>query len=197
MFQRAGAGSDVIAKYSATEQAYKFLGIHLAGVGNNPYVNGISYCLQRLHISWTYRKFFEYEGSNSQDSTAHKAQAGPNGPENNYDLNYAYSDDQGQTWMNSKGQKIGCLQHGNLEDRPILPSSRGIKVFDIPMNSGILNQEGQCADFDGGFHVLNRERIDGRMKWIVYSRNRSGTFPSSNYMSNTDLHRRSMVKDGH
>lgn len=65
----------------------------------------------------------------------------------------------------------------------ILPETRGIKVFDIPKGSGILNQEGQCVDGSGGVFVLNRENRSGEERWVVYwkSGGDSGmsTFPSS------------------
>jgi hypothetical protein len=57
----------------------------LRGVGTP---NGISYHLptNSLHVTWTNRHFIEYEGAKDGASTAHKAQAGPNGPENNEGL---------------------------------------------------------------------------------------------------------------
>lgn len=52
----------------------------------------------------------------------------------------------------------------------IKPGILGARVFDIPMGSGILNQEAQTADWERGFWVLNREKVDGVEKWIVYHR---------------------------
>ncbi|GJD03526.1 dockerin type 1 [Colletotrichum higginsianum] len=48
----------------------------------------------------------------------------------------------------------------------VFPDGEDLIVFDIPMNSGILNQEAQAADGDGGFHVLNRENE----VWMHYYR---------------------------
>lgn len=173
---RAGAGSDVLAQYSSRNHSYRFLGTHLTGISNNPYVNGIDYTLGRMHISWTYRRFFEYEEANDTASMLHKAQAGPNGPENNYDLNYAYSDDRGLSWFNTMGEEIGMMTYGQSSEKAILPTSKGICVFKIPTNSGILNQEGQCTDSKGGFHVLNRENRTGEENWVLYSGQNSGKF---------------------
>lgn len=107
---------------------------------------------------------------------AHRQQAGPNGPESNFDLNYAFSDDFGQTWRNSACRLLADLRgsnHGSVENT-IKPGAEGARVFEIPMHSGILNQEGQAADWDGGFWVLNRESVSGIEKWIVYHRDTNG-----------------------
>lgn len=55
-------------------------------------------------------------------------QAGPNGPENNHDLVYAYSPDRGRTWRNNWGQTIARV----AESEPIVPTAAGITVFSIP-----------------------------------------------------------------
>ena len=139
-------------------------------------MNGIDYRLARLHISWCYRNFIAIPASASNNTNAHKQQAGPNGPENNHDLNYASSTDLGLTWQNSNGKVLARLGCGIDEEerRSIVPTSDGVRVFEIPMGSGILNQEAQCADWEGGFWVLNRERRKGEEKWMVYWRDVEG-----------------------
>lgn len=107
---------------------------------------------------------------------AHKQQAGPNGPENNCDLNYAYSDDFGETWNNSHGDvmaKLGGEQENGIEVT-IKNGAKGARVFEIPMGSGILNQEAQCADWAGGFWAVNREKLDMQETWVVYYRDPKG-----------------------
>lgn len=89
----------------------------------------------------------------------------------NHDLGYAISHDLGHTWLNSAGQQIG-----SVSGTPILPSSPGSLVFTIPQNSGILNQEGQYASTDGGFHVLNRETTSGQYLWYHYYRTPAGAW---------------------
>ncbi|CZR50792.1 uncharacterized protein PAC_00666 [Phialocephala subalpina] len=171
---QAGAGSDILYRYSSSTHEYTYLGQHLTGISNNPYINGIDYRLSRLHISWCYRNFVKF--ANSARETAHKQQAGPNGPENNFDLNYAFSDDLGQTWRNSARRLLADLRgskDGSVEST-IKPGAEGARVFDISMHSGILNQESQSADWDGGFWVLNRERVSGVEKWMVYYRDADG-----------------------
>jgi hypothetical protein len=80
-----------------------------------------------------------------------------------------YSDDGGQSWCNSTGQTIS-----ESKDLTVLPTAEGIVVFDLPTQSGILNQEAQAADAIGGFHVLNRENLSGKEEWMVYTRSRLG-----------------------
>lgn len=171
---RAGLGSDLLYRYSAATHAYTLLGQHLTGISNSPYINGIDYRKDRLHISWCYRNFIVPPTSVAAD--AHQQQAGPNGPENNYDLNYAFSDDQGLTWKSSEGKVLACVTGGEGIETTIKPDAHGAKVFDIPMGSGILNQEGQAADWYGGFWVLNREKVKGEERWAVYYRNPEGMF---------------------
>ncbi|EKG21739.1 hypothetical protein MPH_00959 [Macrophomina phaseolina MS6] len=166
---QAGSGSDVLYRYSSKTNAYAFLGTLLTGEDNSPYINGLDYRGNCLHVSWTYRRFVEYEGFNDPKSTAHKAQAGPNGPENNYDLCYMYSEDGGIRWSDSDGRRIADLEAGET----VKPTTEGIAVFNIPTGSGILNQEGQCIAPDGTFHVLNREKHDDVETWMLYSRHPS------------------------
>jgi hypothetical protein len=67
--------------------------MYLKGVNNNAYINGID-CddKETIHVSWTYRDFVKDGGGEGE-----AAQAGPNGPENNHDLYYAWSPDAGET----------------------------------------------------------------------------------------------------
>jgi len=174
MQPRAGLGSDLLYRYSASTHAYTLLGQHLTGVSNSPYINGIGHRKGRLHISWCYRNFIVPPSPVAAD--AHQQQAGPNGPENNYDLNYAFSDDQGLRWESSEGKFLACLTGGEGIETTIKPDAHGAKVFEIPMGSGILNQEGQAADWDGGFWVLNREKVKNEETWIVYYRSPEGMF---------------------
>jgi hypothetical protein len=70
--------------------------------------------------------------------------------------------------------KIGGKKKPGVEET-INPGTDGARVFEIPTNSGVLNQEGQASDWEGGFWVLNRERLEsGVEKWIVYRRDLAG-----------------------
>ncbi|KAF4538829.1 Dockerin type 1 [Lasiodiplodia theobromae] len=178
---QAGSGSDVLYVYSSATHAYTALGTLLTGAGNSPYINGLDHDARRnlLHVSWTYRRFVAYEGVDDPASTAHKAQAGPNGPENNYDLCYAWSADGGRVWRGEGGGKAGerAIALADLgAGETVRPGCEGIRAFEIPMGSGILNQEGQCVALDGGFYVLNRERWEGVERWMVYWREAEGSW---------------------
>lgn len=176
---RAGLGSDILYRYSSTTHQYVCLGQYLTGISNSPYISGLDYRHPRIHVSWCYRNFIQFPASTS--SEAHKQQAGPNGPENNYDLNYAFSEDKGETWKSSDGSvlaKVGSKEEKGVETT-IKPCADGARVFKIPMHSGILNQEGQAVDLEGGFWALNREKVEGEQKWIAYYRDVAGRiFPS-------------------
>lgn len=175
---QAGLGSDILYRYHSSTHAYTYLGQHLTGVSNSPYINGMDSRLSRVHMSWCYRNFVAFDATATPD--AHKQQAGPNGPENNYDLNYAYSDDCGSSWNSSDGTQIAALDGlSNSVPNTIKPGAAGAKVFDIPMCSGILNQEAQAADWEGGFYALNRENTSGEQKWVVYYRSPSGSWNKS------------------
>lgn len=167
MVYRAGAGSDILYLYD--EGQFKLIGTYLKGINCNPYPNGLSWHrpTHTLHITWTNRHFIEYEGATDPGSTAHKAQAGPNGPENNEGLYYIYSTDFGQTW-DTPSTKEPLM---NILGRPVhnLDShDRHLLAQEIPQNSGIMNQEGQTVGSDGGVHVLNRENTSGEERWVHY-----------------------------
>lgn len=143
---RSGLGDEYLYRFSSkTHTWYEVVTPLIQGVGNNAYIHGLDYGTdKKLHMSWTYRDFIEDRvGVNDRETS----QAGPNGPENNHDLHYVYSPDEGCTWYNGKHEKL------NL---PINVSSPTLAIK-IPKHSGIMNQEGQCVDGNGGFHVLGRE----------------------------------------
>ncbi|KXL47143.1 hypothetical protein M433DRAFT_152978 [Acidomyces richmondensis BFW] len=155
---RSGLGDDYLWRYHVATAEWlpvgTEFGLYLKGIGNNAYINGIDYYQGKIYVSWTYRNFVEDGGPSEYSS-----QAGPNGPENNHDLLFAYSEDYGVTWKDSAGKAL---------DTPIMPSAEGIVAYKIPMHSGILNQEGQTVDMSGNFHVINRENTDGTASWYHY-----------------------------
>lgn len=103
--------------------------------GRFAYLNGVHYgSNRRLHISWCWR---ENMGSVFRD------------------VNYAYSDDDGRTWHNSAGTKIGG--RGEL----IRVDSPGIKVWDVNPRQGQEVMQGQYVDGLGRPHVvISRLRDD-------------------------------------
>lgn len=169
---KAGLGDDHLYMYMPEGETgrYAYLGRNIHGVLNNPYVHGLDYRKGRLHATWVWRGFVEYQGWDDPLDTKHKTQAGPNGAENNYDICHTYSDDDGLTWMNGKGEKIADLAKGDS----IEPSSKGITVLEIPKGSGLTNQESQAVDDEGRVFVLNRDTLNGGPTWNLYWRSSDG-----------------------
>ncbi|KIP05056.1 hypothetical protein PHLGIDRAFT_129115 [Phlebiopsis gigantea 11061_1 CR5-6] len=157
---RSGLGDDWLYTY-APSKGWTQVGRYLEGVNNNAYINGLDFDSRAtLHTTWTYR---DYVNDTGKDVAV---EAGPNGPENNHDMDYAFSPDLGVTWLNTWGQQIADTR----AEEPILPVSAGITVFSIPKYGGILNQEAQTVDSAGRVHVLNRENTTGFEQWFHYWR---------------------------
>lgn len=174
---KAGLGSDHLYRYQPSAGSWEFIGTPLTGIDSNPYVHGWTTRNGRLHVTWVYRGFVWYEGWDDLADTKHKQQAGPNGAENNHNICYAYSDDLGDTWQNgSEGKVIADLRKGET----VKNDSEGIVAFEIPKGSGLMNQEAQAVDRDGGVHVLNRDTLDdGRHMWKHYYRSPKGMHVNS------------------
>ncbi len=99
------------------------------------YLNGVHYGPSgRLHISWCWR---EDMGSVFRN------------------VNYAYSDDNGQHWFNSAGQKIAGP--GEL----ISTDSPGIKVWDVTPHQGQEVMMGQYVDGLDRPHIVISRLRDG------------------------------------
>ncbi|KAH7034627.1 uncharacterized protein B0I36DRAFT_316660 [Microdochium trichocladiopsis] len=188
---KAGLGDDHLAIYDPASATYSRPVTHLKGVDSNPYIHGLDYRPHRdssaqraqgaLHTTWVYRGFVWYPGWDDPEDTKHKAQAGPNSGENNHDLCFAYSEDEGSTWRNGAGDMIAD------KGKSIEPTAPGVRAFKIPKNSGLANQESQAVDHEGGVHVLNRDSlpVDGdgieenpenQIRWKHYYRSPKGVW---------------------
>jgi hypothetical protein len=167
---KAGLGDDHLYVYDASLGRYSYLGALLTGLRSNPYVHGLDYRNGRLHVTWVYRGFVHYDGWDDPADVKHKQQAGPNGAENNHNICYAYSDDEGRSWKNSQGDLIGSQEPGSTVGNTITNDSPGIVVFEIPKGHGLTNQESQAVDQEGGVHILNRDSVDGELLWKHYYR---------------------------
>jgi hypothetical protein len=88
-------------------------------------------------------------------------------PSTNHDFYFAISEDAGRSWKQTNGSTVAL---------PITPDTPGIKVYDIPQNSEIINQEAQCADDKGRFHALMRDNSTGTSMFYHYLRNPEGKF---------------------
>ncbi|EKM51248.1 uncharacterized protein PHACADRAFT_213112 [Phanerochaete carnosa HHB-10118-sp] len=157
---RSGLGDDWLYTYTPN-RGWNQVGRYLEGVNNNAYINGLDFDSHGLlHTTWTYR---DYVNDTGQDVAV---EAGPNGPENNHDMDYAFSHDLGTIWLNNWGQQIA----NTTAEEPVVPISAGITIFSIPKYGGILNQEAQTIDNEGRIHVLNRENTTGVERWYHYWR---------------------------
>jgi hypothetical protein len=86
-----------------------------------------------------------------------------------HDLGYAYSDDQGKTWLNNDGQVVARLGQSYLT-----ADSPGIAVWAIPPGTRYINGGSMTVDHEGRVHVLVRgedgspahfQRDPGTRKW--------------------------------
>lgn len=147
----SGSGDGMLQRYSGsthewmTQGTGKFIArtgtydgvLTSHSTSRNPYLNAISYGGGRLHVSWVWRE-----------------KAG--GSQNNHDLCYAYSDDDGRTWKNNLGAAIGASGVSFIDlDSP------GLVVAPISQNEGLINQTTHYAFADNRCHVILRHYLTG------------------------------------
>jgi len=101
----------------------------------NAYLNGIDFdSAGRIHTTWTWRE--------SAGGT-------------NHDINYAYSDDGGDTWRNGDGANIGSLI--DLDSPGIIiddNNSANGQLGEINRLNTLMNQQTQSVDSDGRVHAI-------------------------------------------
>ncbi|KAK3949392.1 hypothetical protein QBC32DRAFT_372828 [Pseudoneurospora amorphoporcata] len=191
---KAGLGNDHLYTYNGNDGRYTYIGPYLTGVQSNPYVNGITSRDGTLHVTWVYRGFVDYPGWDDPLDTKHKQQAGPNGAENNHNIFYAYSHSDGYTWRSGQGEMIADLRdpvkfsHDKRAKEGIIRNdASGIVAFDIAKGKGLMNQEAQAVDQEGGIHVLNRDMMDdgGTYLWKHYYRSPDGSKRGQQAISQT------------
>ena len=133
--RRAGDGDRVLVDYSpktgnwgGTRQIDSGAGTFKDHWGQSPsrcsYPNG--YCFGpdgNLHVTWVWR-----EGKGNA----------------NHDLMYSYSEDNGRTWLNNKGEKLSIPHVGSPD----------ITVATIPRGLGLINTGGQAVDSKGRVHAV-------------------------------------------
>ena len=142
-YRGSGNGDGFIQEYDATSHDWtpglgKFIGStgtyngarSTNSTSRNPYLNGIYYAGERIHVTWGWRE--------SSGGAAY-----------NHGLNYAYSDDHGRTWFNNAGTQIGTTN-----STIITIDSPGLIVADIPQNEGLSNQYTSWFYPDGRAHVI-------------------------------------------
>lgn len=148
----SGNGRTVVARYDDAEGHWTVASGFLFGSegvyapwdssrSRNAYLNEVLFDKNnRLHVSWTYR-----ETGSSWAS--------------NHDLHYAYSDDNGRTWMNNAGQKIADLDTGDA----IELDDPGIVVRDIPVYSWLMNNCAMVLDSKNQPHLVHY-KLDGTFR---------------------------------
>jgi hypothetical protein len=133
----SGNGDECLADYDPNTGVWKDFGAYAGGKGNylgsnsrNPYLNGLIYDARgRLHVTWCWRE--------NPDAMS------------NHDLDYAFSDDGGLTWLNNAGQSIGVRGK-----RLLTIDSPGVRVVEFPMNRGIINSTTQAVDRRRRIHLV-------------------------------------------
>jgi hypothetical protein len=125
----------------------------------NAYPHGLVIHEGRRHLTWCWR-------DTPDERTCH-------------DLCYAYSDDQGRTWYNNDGKRIG--ETGKTFITADLP---GVAVVTIPPGSRYRNGGSMAVDNQGRVHVLMRgenaspvhfQRDPATGRWIRKNTERLGT----------------------
>jgi len=138
----SGNGSRMLVDYdpktsswSNTRQIDSSKGTYGKSRSRGSYPNGYTYGPKgNLHTTWVWR---ERPGSA------------------NHDLMYAYSKDQGKTWLNNDGDKL---------NGPAALHSPGITVVNINEAYGLGNDFGQAVDSAGRIHAVVRHCNDGSLK---------------------------------
>jgi len=122
---------------------YEFEGI--TSTSRNAYLNGVHYDYRtgRLHISWSWKE---------------------RGRGIWRDVNYAYSDDDGRSWYDSAGRKIGD------SDQLIDVHSPGITVWKVGPHQGLEIMQGQYVDNLGRPHVITSHLRDGEEPLAIAER---------------------------
>jgi len=138
MFRQGGSGQGdwMLADYRPpggwSEPAMVISGSGSYGLSESrcAYLNGIAYDAKgRLHLSWVWRETAD--------------------PMTNHDLNYAYSDDGGQTWRNGAGRPIA--ERGR---NPLSIATPGVRFQRIDMYRGLMNSTTQTVDSAGRVHIV-------------------------------------------
>ena len=126
----SGAGDEALFEYAGGRWASVGRFIDGTTADNNAYLFGIEYdSTSLLHVTWTVRET-------------------PNAS-TNHDLYYAYSRDHGRTWRNNAGSVVATTGSS-----PLRSDATGLRVWGIPQNRGLINQESQVVGADGVVHVL-------------------------------------------
>lgn len=131
MVDSPGNGDEVCYRYDPRSGTWNAAGMFISRRdGTNPYMNGIQYDSRgRLHATWVWCNTPRLGG---------------------YDLQYAYSDDDGRTWLNNRGIKIADLAAA----MPVHKTLADVTVAPIPEKNGTFNGNPHTVDSHNRPHVL-------------------------------------------
>jgi putative BNR repeat neuraminidase len=148
----SGSGDEYLWEYVAAGHSWTSIGRFVNGTANsiNAYPHGLSYGKggTRLHMAWCWR--------DTPDAAT------------NHDLLYIYSDDNGRTWKNNAGATVATTGSAF-----VTMGSPGIRVWSIPTNRGLINQEHMAVDADGLVHVLLSHMPDAQPDQVNFDDARS------------------------
>jgi hypothetical protein len=133
----SGNGDKCLAEYDPVAGRWQGFGAFAAGTGSygdsmsrNAYLNGLTYDRAgRLHVTWCWRETGD--------------------PMTNHDLQYASSDDGGQTWNDNAGTPMG-----RRTAAPLTIDSPGVRVVEIPTRRGLMNTTTQAVDSQRRIHLV-------------------------------------------
>lgn len=138
----SGNGDSHLAEYNPGKGGWTVKGVFVSSNGTyegsrarNAYHNGFDYGPKgRLHTTWVWREMLDN---------------GQWGLLNCHGLQYAFSDDDGQTWYNNALEKIGVVKQD-----PVHLESTKIMVKPLAYRWGIMNQVTQIVDGRDRVHVV-------------------------------------------
>lgn len=137
---QSGNGTARLFEYDGTSSTWTTLGDFIDGavVDENPYFHGLHFTPggARLHATWCARA--------TPDAST------------NHDLYYVYSDDGGRTFRSGDGTELATTGAS-----PLGATNPAARVWEIPQNRGLINQEEMLVSPDGGVHVLLSHIPDG------------------------------------
>jgi hypothetical protein len=147
----SGNGEMQLAEYSATSEAWSYVGQFTSATGSyaqggvtsssrNAYPHGLNYDgAGRLHMAFTWREDLNTSFiANCSDAIS------------NHDTLYIYSDDRGRTWKNNAGTTVVDVS----SKKTASVSTAGLIVDPLPIGRDMMNQETQITDHDNLLHVV-------------------------------------------
>lgn len=142
---QSGAGDSYIHRYSSSSGQWQSYGRYIQGNDNNAYINGLDYFNNKVYTSWVVRE--------TPDANT------------NHDVYFAYLDLKSRTWYNTLGAQLTV---------PISTMSTQTRVWTVPQNSAMVNQEAQLVDAKGRVHIILRDKMTGKQLYQHYIRGLDG-----------------------